>query len=139
MDNKAVKIFYAGGFLYSKDTKSVLLHLRDGNTQHNPHKWALFGGRNEGDELPEETFIREINEELGIIIKKEDLRYLCDYLNTNYGTWRYIYYIESSLDKSAMVLSEGADFDWVSLDKVFEYDLEEKTRNDLGMFRKSLL
>ncbi len=103
----------------------------------NANKWAFFGGGSEGVETPEECFVREIKEELGIMVEKESLHYLCDYLNTSFGNWRYIYYIDSNLDKSDMKLGEGADFDWIPLDKVFDYDLTEKTVKDLKLFISS--
>jgi len=127
-------IFYSGGFLYNPQAQAVLLHLRDNQTPNNPNKWAFFGGQNEGAESPENCFIRELGEELGIIIEKGTPQYLCDYLNINRGTWRYIFYIESNKSKADMKLTEGADFDWIPLSKVFSYDLTDKTKRDLKRF-----
>jgi hypothetical protein len=33
-----------------------------------------------------------------------------------------------------MRLHEGADFDWIPIEKVFEYKLTEKTKKDLKKF-----
>ena len=126
--------FYSGGFLYKPKTNSVLLHKRDARAKVNPDRWAFFGGLNEEGELPEETFVREISEELGIKISKDKIIPLCDYFNEELQTHRNIFFIESDLDKSEMKLGEGEDFDWISLDKVFEYDLTEKTAKDLKVF-----
>jgi len=130
--------FYSGAFLYNPKNQSVLLHLRDNNTLRHPGQWAFFGGRNEGDESPEDCCIRELGEELGISAEKEELIPLCNYLNTNQGTWRYIFYIESDREKSSLKLMEGADFDWIPLDKAFEYNLTDKTRADLEKFINKL-
>jgi len=126
--------FYAGGFLYNPKAKSVLLHKRDAKTKMNPDKWAFFGGLNEEDETPEQTFVREIREELNIKIPENKIRPLCDYLNEELQTYRYVFYIESELEKSQMKLGEGEDFDWIPLNKVFNYDLTEKTERDLKTF-----
>ncbi len=131
---KGEQKFYAGGFLYNPITQSVLLHKRDSNTPVNPDKWAFFGGLNDGNEMPMRTFTREIKEELNIDISQEAIKPLCDYLNEEMATYRYIFFAESTLEKSSMQLGEGEDFDWISLEKVFEYDLTEKTRNDLKVF-----
>lgn len=126
--------FYAGGFLYNPEARSVLLHLRDDKTPNNPNKWAFFGGRSEDGESPKECFMREVKEELGIELREEEVLPLCDYLNVDRGIWRYVFYVKSGLDKSKMKLTEGADLAWIQLDKVFGYDLSEKTRRDLKTF-----
>ena len=130
-----MKKFYSGGFLYNSQTKSVLLHKRDAKTEINPNSWAFFGGLNENEETPEQTFIREIQEELDINISPKQVIYLCDYFNEELDTHRYVFFVESELEKSQMHLGEGEDFDWIGLDKVFEYDLTEKTFRDLKYFK----
>ena len=127
--------FYAGGFLFDPKTKSVLLHKRDAEAEINPDYWAFFGGLSEGGEKPKSTFAREIQEELGIKIEEDRIKLLCDYFNEELKTHRYIFYIESDLDKSQMHLTEGEDFDWVSIDKVFDYNLTKKTFQDLKVFK----
>lgn len=126
--------FFAGGFLFNPTTQEVLLHLRDGNTTVNPHKWGFFGGTSEENESPKECCVREWREELGINISTEELVPLCSYLNVERNTFRHVFYIESTLKKEEMVLGEGADFDWISLDKVFDFDLTVSTRKDLEYF-----
>lgn len=133
MESEKAK-FWAGGFLYNSKTGSVLLHKRDSKTKVNPDAWAFFGGLNEGDETPEQTFARELQEELTIEIPKEKIESLCDYLNEELQTYRYVFFFESDVKKSEMQLTEGAGFDWVPLEKVFEYDLTEKTARDLKTF-----
>lgn len=126
--------FWAGGFLYNPHTQSVLLHKRDNKAPINPNKWGFFGGSSEDQETPYETFIREFNEELGITIEQQHMIPLCDYLNVEYNQYRYVFYITSALEKSEMVLNEGEDFDWIPLNKIFEYDLSIKTKDDLKTF-----
>ncbi|HLC99659.1 MAG TPA: NUDIX domain-containing protein [Patescibacteria group bacterium] len=127
--------FYSGGFLYNPQTKSVLLHQRDGNTKIEPHKWAFFGGLNEGNETPVECFIRELEEEIGMSVSFNEVQDLCDYLNTKLNTHRYVFFVESLLtDTPHLILGEGAGFAWIPLEKVFEYDLTDKTRQDLEFF-----
>ncbi|MFA4817387.1 MAG: NUDIX domain-containing protein [Parcubacteria group bacterium] len=130
------KIFFAGGFLYNPKTKSVLLHKRDANTKYNPNKWAFFGGKSKNGENPVETFTRELREELNIEISENQVIPLCDYLNEEFDTHRYIFYVKSALKKDEMKLGEGSDFDWIPLEKVFKYDLTEKTIRDLELFKK---
>jgi 8-oxo-dGTP pyrophosphatase MutT (NUDIX family) len=126
--------FWSGGFLYDPKNNSVLLHKRDSNTKFNPNSWAFFGGTQENDESPKETFMREMEEELSIEILEDQVIPLCDYLNEELNTYRYIFYVESNIRKDEMKLGEGSDFEWVPLEKVFSYDLTEKTGKDLKLF-----
>ncbi|MEK7560336.1 MAG: NUDIX domain-containing protein [Patescibacteria group bacterium] len=126
--------FWAGGFLYNPQTNSVFLHQRDDKTKINPCKWAFFGGLNEGDKTPLETFQREMCEELGIIIPAQKIKPLTDYLNEELQTYRYVFFAESDVEKADIHLTEGADCSWIPLQNVFTYDLTEKTRRDLKTF-----
>ncbi len=133
-----MKGFYAGGFFYNPKTREVLLHKRDGNTKIHPNKWAFFGGLGEANENPVEAFVREIEEELGVKLSEEEVIPLCDYYNPIRQTHRNIFYVVSDKKKSDMILGEGADFEWISLGNVFEYDLTEKTVWDLKTFLSTL-
>lgn len=140
VENRNIKKekFYAGGFLYNPKTKSILLHKRDSKTKVNPEQWAFFGGLNEEKETPKETFIREIQEELNIEISEDKVKLLRDYFNNELQTYRYVFFIENDLKKSQMKLNEGEDFDWILLDKIFDYDLTEKTKLDLKNFIQTM-
>ncbi len=122
------QLTYAGGFLYNPDTKEILLHLRDNNTKYDPGLWSFFGGLCEGDETPAQGFVRELKEELGIDILVSSVKHLRTYLVEELQTIRHVYYAESGLPKSAMTLGEGADFDWVPLDKVLDLGLAGRAR-----------
>ncbi len=131
-----MELFYAGGFLYNPETKSVLLHKRDGKTIVNPHKWGFFGGLSEGNETPIQTFTREMKEELDIDLTPSEIIPLLDYRNEERQTHRYVFYVESNREKSSLHLGEGADFDWIPLTRVFTYDITDKTADDLRFFRR---
>ena len=138
MESRGVKsAFWAGGFLYNHRTKEILLHKRDAKADVNPNKWGFFGGSSEKGETPQACCLREWNEELGIKVLEKDLILVSDYLNVKRNTWRYVFYAHSDLSKSEMVLGEGEDFDWIALSKVFEYDITEKTRQDLETFMRT--
>jgi len=126
--------FWAGGFLYNPKNNSVFLHKRDSNTKFNPNSWAFFGGLNENDESSLDCFIRELKEEIGIKLKKEDVIPLYDYFNEEFQTHRFVYYVISDKDKSEFTLNEGKGFNWVSLNQLGKYNLTEKTEKDLKFF-----
>lgn len=121
----------ASGFFLDRERQQILLHLRDGNTKNNPHKWAFFGGLIEGEETPEEGFIREIQEELGIDVKKGEACFLREYFNEPHNTHKSVFYVERYVDPKEIILGEGADFRWIPLDEVLGYDMTDTTRDDL--------
>lgn len=125
---------YAGGFLYNPDTDEVLIHLRDHNTKFAPGMWSFFGGLCEERETPVQGFVRELKEELNIDIPEYSVIELRSYLNEKLQTMRHVFYVESRIPKSAMILGEGAGFDWIPLEVVFGYDLTDKAREDLEFF-----
>ncbi|HQU07471.1 MAG TPA: NUDIX domain-containing protein [Candidatus Paceibacterota bacterium] len=129
-----VRSQYAGGFFYDADAKTVLLHLRDTHTTFAPGKWAFFGGLCEDKETPEDCFLRELREELGVEVDTEKVVHLRSYLNEEPKTDRHVFYTTKSVSVSALVLNEGAGFGWISLGNVFSYDLSDYTRSDLEFF-----
>lgn len=130
--------FWAGGFLYNPKNNSVLLHKRDSNTNFNPNSWAFFGGLNKGAETPVDCFVREINEEIGIKFKTEEVITFCNYFNEAFQTHRFVFYALSKKTKSEFVLNEGEDFDWVNLERLDRYNLTKKTEKDLKFFIKKI-
>ncbi|MBP9855814.1 MAG: NUDIX domain-containing protein [Candidatus Pacebacteria bacterium] len=125
------KLGHSCGFLWNPEKREILLHLRDGNTTHSPNKWAFFGGGWEEGETLEECFVRELKEELNVEVKVSELKLVKNYINDSTGLPRSVYMVKSTLPKSAMTLSEGADFDWVPLDRALDLDLGPQTRKDL--------
>lgn len=132
-DNQTTKI-HGGGFLYNPNNKAVFLHLRDGNTKNNPYGWDFFGGSGHKGETPEECFLRELKEEIGVEFNREDIIPLRDHYIEKRNVHRYIYYIISDLDKKKVRLSEGASCDWILLDDVFRLNLGNGARHDLQLF-----
>jgi len=126
--------FWAGGFLYDRGSKSVLLHKRDGNTPINPHRWAFFGGMNEGTESHLQCFIRELHEEIGLSVSPREARKLTDYFYPERNQHRAVYFVERIVSLEELTLGEGAGFAWIELKNVFEFDLADRTREDLLYF-----
>ena len=55
-------------------------------------------------------------------------------MNTDLNTYRVVFYVESNISEDKLELGEGAGFGWVPIDKISEYDLTEKTHNDISYF-----
>lgn len=126
--------FWAGGFLFDRPRRAVLLHLRDGKTPINPHKWAFFGGQGEQGESYIECFVREMDEEIGLRLLPSQAQPLCEYMNTLVNQYRVVFYVETYIPTDRLVLGEGADFGWHTLEAAMRLDLAQRTRDDLNYF-----
>ena len=127
-------LFPTGGFLYNRAKQEILLHLRDGNTPHNPNKWAFFGGMSEEGETPVECFVRELKEEIGLTFSREDAVLFREYDQKDTGMHKFEFFIESDVNTVTMTLGEGAGFKWILVSDVFAYNLSPRTREGLEYF-----
>ena len=128
----------AAGFLYNAEKKSILLHHRDGLTEHDPHRWAFFIGHCKNGETPSDCFTRVLKEGIGITIVPTDAKLLCEYLNEDLLAYRHVFYLERYIPVEELVLGEGAGFAWVPFEQVLALDLTEKTRRDIKFFLEKL-
>ncbi|GEM_PF-630925 len=68
--------YVAAGFFYHAATASVLLHLRGPDAPTFPDLWSLFGGHSEPEDggNPVATWVREVQEELGVALEPGRIR-----------------------------------------------------------------
>ena len=97
-----------------KDGK-ILLQLRDENGR-SPGKWGTFGGGIKKGEEPTKAIIREIKEELGIILSAKDLEkeYRFFFPLKKY----YLYKIKLKLRHKKPVLMEGKRMKFMNIDEI---------------------
>lgn len=102
--------------LLKRNDGKFLFQLRDNIPNiDSPDCWGFFGGHIEDDEDPQEAAIREIEEELELKIKKENLKHKATF--TINGNTHTIY--ESSFDESQKpVLHEGTDMKYFTLEEI---------------------
>lgn len=76
-ENTFEKIDFNGakGVVFFED--KMLVYRRDNKTTNSPECIDLPGGGREGDESPFETFQREVEEEFGINIEKNEIEFSC--------------------------------------------------------------
>ena len=87
----------------------VTLQLRD-----DLRLWGIFGGLSEEGEDPKETALREIGEELTVVLDPERLVLLKVFENARYQSHLFHYPVEGELDSA--VLAEGIRFEAKSRD-----------------------
>jgi len=104
---------YAGILIENNDGK-MLFQLRDNNPKiKNRNCWSLFGGGINKNETPTEAAIRELKEELGIDIKKEQL-----YLWTVFHGFKkknFLFKLKLNKNIKDMKLKEGSSMGYFTI------------------------
>ena len=109
----------------------VLLQKRAGEKRRNPNKWAKTGGQVDSGETVEEAIYREVKEELGIEIPKEQIEidsiYKSDDKNKRF-VYNYIFVVDYKLEDYILQKEEVADVKYFTIEEL------EKIRknNDLN-------
>jgi 8-oxo-dGTP pyrophosphatase MutT (NUDIX family) len=110
---------YSGVLIKTTDNK-LLLQQRDHTFGIvNPGKLAIFGGSVEEDESFEDCAVREIQEEVGLTVKKNQLKIVGIYYDQipNIGEVESYIFLAEDVDKTKLVLTEG--------ESIFELDPSE--------------
>ncbi len=109
---------YVGILIENNDGK-MLFQLRDNNPKiKNRNCWSLFGGGINKNEIPIEAAIRELKEEVGVNIKKEQL-----YLWVIFPCFRKKSFLfKLKLDKNIkdMKLKEGSSMGYFTISEILK-------------------
>lgn len=95
----------------------ILLHLRDNNPAILfSNQWSLIGGHAESGETPEQTLIREVQEEIGYQVNQQTL------LATFYDgdAARHVFVVPIDAPVSELVLTEGQAIKYVDPRKALD-------------------
>ena len=109
----------------------VLLQKRAGEKRRNPNKWAKTGGQVDSGETVEEAIYREVIEELGIEIPKEQIEidsiYKSDDKNKRF-VYNYIFVVDYKLEDYILQKEEVADVKYFTIEELEEI----RKNNDLN-------
>ncbi len=101
--------------VYQQD--AYLLQLRDCvPTISYPDRWSFFGGEIELGESPWQALQRELEEELEW--RPHCGRFLYEWINPENPCRIHFFAVPFSGDRSALVLHEGQDLGWFTLDEI---------------------
>lgn len=106
----------------------VLLQKRTANKRRNPNKWAKTGGQVDSGESVEEAIFREIKEELGIEIPKEQIKvidiYKSDDKNKRFG-YNFIFVVNYKTEDYILQKEEVAEVKYLTIE-----DMELAKKNN---------
>ncbi|MGW4354608.1 NUDIX hydrolase [Nocardia sp. NPDC004582] len=90
----------------------VLLFLRDDKPDIPcPGMWALLGGVREEGESPLENVIREIKEEIGVVLDPAQIEHHCT-RDRHWGLREHTFRTRLDLDLNEITLTEGQELRW---------------------------
>ena len=96
----------------------ILLQKRTANKLKNPNKWAKTGGQVDSGETVEEAIFREVKEELGIEIPKEQIKivdiYKSNDKNKRFG-YNFIFVVNYKIKDYILQKEEVAEVKYVTI------------------------
>lgn len=104
------------GIIFNNENK-ILLVKRNNNTNWCPGCWAFVGGKVEKNETPEEGFIREVSEEIGIKLNNYVFKKIIK--DNNVIQYLYISKVNNDLIK---LNKEHTDYNWFNIDEIKKLD-----------------
>lgn len=131
MKNRDVAVL----ILHNKN--KILLQKRSQTAKRFPSKWGLFGGGLEEGENPEIGVKREIQEELGILIKVGKRIAIYPYILDCTKEKGNIYVFESKYNGSELNLMEGESMKWVKIEEALKLDIPPHYKNIIEDIEKN--
>lgn len=92
------------GVVIINENDEILLQKRSKRKRDNPSKWGICGGKIDLGETPLDAGIRETLEEIGILLNKEELKFLST--NTNEKAHFTVYYVRKNVKVNECKLQE---------------------------------
>ena len=99
----------------------VLLQKRTANKIRNPNKWAKTGGQVEAKETVEEAIYREVKEELGIEIPKEQIKVVDIHKSDNKNrrfAYNFIFVLNYKINDYILQKEEVAEVKYVTIEDI---------------------
>ncbi|HEX6258634.1 MAG TPA: NUDIX domain-containing protein [Candidatus Saccharimonadales bacterium] len=126
------------GAVIKNQQGEFLLQLRDGKVSRFKNCWTLFGGRIEGNEKPQEALLRELNEELNLVLSDiESMREIQRGQDAD-GVPFFIYEVLINKTIDQLTLCEGAAMKYVSKRQLFDHAFAFNTEEILRKYVQTM-
>lgn len=107
----------------------VLLQKRSPDKESNPNKWAKTGGHVESGEDIKDAIQREVKEEIGIEIPKEQIQMLDIYKSREpdgkYYEYNFLFFVDYNIDEYKLQKEEVSAVKYFSIE-----DMEQAKKNN---------
>lgn len=120
-------------YIMNKKDGSILMQKRSLNKIKNPGMWAKTGGHVESNEDPNDAIIREVYEEIGLKIDKENVNVVEIFKGDHYFSYGYIFYTDKEINSFKLQKNEVDD---VKYFKIEELEIYYKSRDKNFTFCK---
>lgn len=110
------------GVVLQTPHSTFLFQERDHNTTLNPGLIVAFGGRIEGTESSEECAIREMYEELTLVLEPDQLKSLGDFESHHTPNIYVRMFLSRNIDPTSLMLHEGKSIQELSLEEALHHE-----------------
>ena len=110
------------------DKGEILLQKRTPNKKRNPNKWAKTGGQVESGETPEEAIFREVKEEIGIEIPKEQIKVVDIFKNNKNKpifSYNFMFEVKYKIEDYKLQKEEVSEIKYITIE-----DMEVAKKNN---------
>jgi len=121
----------------------ILLLKRSKKDDYMPGKWELPGGKLDTGQDISNALEREVLEETGLVVIPQDKVVYWHSKILSSGKYKGLPYVvlvgmTKSLGGKVKISFEHDEFNWVSKEEIFDYDLVNETRASLSVLEKKL-
>jgi 8-oxo-dGTP pyrophosphatase MutT (NUDIX family) len=114
----------SGILITNTNVDQILCHKRAATKNERPGVWvSMFGGKCDPGETPNQTVLRELREESGIILEESSLNFFTKVKSVNHHQFEYLYWAPWAGDINSLVC------DWGEVEETAWFDIEEAYSN----------